>query len=66
MGLSLGHIILTLLVVFVLFGAGKIPRMMSDIGKGIRNLKEGLHGDEAAGSKKELTVSKPEDDTVRS
>lgn len=46
MGLSLGHLLIVLLLVFVLFGAGKLPRVMGDIGKGIRNLREGMNGDE--------------------
>lgn len=56
MGLSLGHLIIVLLLVFVLFGAGKLPRVMGDIGKGIRNLREGMEGDE-----KKQEVLPPED-----
>ncbi len=40
------QIILILLLVLILFGAGKLPRVMGDIGKGIRNLKSGLKEDE--------------------
>lgn len=46
MGLSIWHLLVLLLVVFVLFGAGKLPRMMGDIGRGIRSLKQGLKGEE--------------------
>lgn len=46
MGLSLSHLLLLLVVVLVLFGAGRIPRVMGDIGKGIRSLREGLKSDE--------------------
>ena len=42
MGLSLTHIILLLIVVLVLFGAGKLPKVMGDLGKGVRNFKSGL------------------------
>ena len=45
MELSLFKIILILVIVFVVFGAGKLPGVMGDIGKGIRSLKEGLKGD---------------------
>ena len=45
MGLSLTHLIIFTLLVFVLFGAGKLPRVMGDIGKGIRNLREGMDGE---------------------
>lgn len=46
MGLSFGHILIVLIVVLVLFGAGKLPTVMGDIGKGLRNFKDGLKGDE--------------------
>ncbi len=36
------HWVLVLVVVLVLFGAGRIPRVMGDIGRGIRNLREEL------------------------
>lgn len=42
MGLSFGHILLVLVVVLVLFGAGKLPSVMGDLGKGLRNFKDGL------------------------
>lgn len=45
MGLSFGHILLVLVVVLVLFGAGKLPGVMGDLGKGLRNFKDGLKGD---------------------
>jgi sec-independent protein translocase protein TatA len=44
MGLSFGHILLVLIVVLVLFGAGKLPGVMGDLGKGLRNFKDGLKG----------------------
>jgi sec-independent protein translocase protein TatA len=44
MGFSFGHILLVLLVVLVLFGAGKLPSVMGDLGKGLRNFKDGLKG----------------------
>lgn len=51
MGFSLTHLILLLLIVFVVFGAGKLPRVMGDIGKGVRNLREGLKGEDEAAHK---------------
>ncbi|MBN8531998.1 MAG: twin-arginine translocase TatA/TatE family subunit [Alphaproteobacteria bacterium] len=60
MGLSLSHLVVVLVIVLVLFGAGKLPRVMGDIGKGIRNLREGLKGEEeqkALPSEKDNTPS---------
>ncbi|MFM9889531.1 MAG: twin-arginine translocase TatA/TatE family subunit [Rickettsiales bacterium] len=45
MGLSFGHLLLVLILVFVLFGAGRLPKVMGDLGRGIRNLREGLNGE---------------------
>lgn len=36
------QLILILMIVFVLFGAGKLPAVMGDIGKGLRNLRKGI------------------------
>jgi len=33
---------LVLVIIFVLFGAGKLPRVMGDIGRGIKSLRDGL------------------------
>ncbi len=51
MGLSFGHILLLLVVVLVLFGAGKLPNVMGDLGKGLRNFKDGLKGEDDKGDK---------------
>lgn len=47
MGFGVFKLLLILIIVFVIFGAGKLPQVMGDIGKGIRSLKEGLQGDDA-------------------
>jgi len=44
MGLSLWHLLVVLVVVLVIFGAGRLPQVMSDLGKGVRNFKSGLDG----------------------
>jgi sec-independent protein translocase protein TatA len=49
MGISFWHIIIVVLVVVLLFGAGKIPRLMKDLGSGITAFKKGLKQDEPAG-----------------
>ena len=47
---SLSHWLVVLLVVLILFGAGKLPRLMGDFAKGIKNFKSNLKDDEAAGA----------------
>lgn len=42
MGLSLSHLFLVLLIAFLVFGAGRLPTVMADLGKGLRAFKRGL------------------------
>lgn len=53
MGFSLSHILLILVVVLILFGAGKLPKVMGDLGKGIRSFKSGLNEEETEKKKLE-------------
>lgn len=47
MGLSISHLIVILLIIFVVFGAGKLPQVMSDLGKGLKAFKDAMkHEDE--------------------
>jgi sec-independent protein translocase protein TatA len=40
--MSFGHLILLLIVVLVIFGAGKLPQVMKDLAKGVKSFKEGM------------------------
>lgn len=57
---SIWHWLILLVVVLLLFGgAGKIPRLMNDMAKGVRAFKSGLkEGDEEA--KSETTTAPPQ------
>lgn len=46
MGLSMSHLLLVLVVVFILFGAGKLPVVMRDLARGLKAFKKEL-GDDA-------------------
>jgi sec-independent protein translocase protein TatA len=48
MGMSFWHLLLIVIVVFVFFGAGRLPSVMGDVGKGIRSLRDGLKGENDA------------------
>lgn len=63
MGLGIFKLLLILIIVFVIFGAGKLPQVMGDIGKGIRSLKEGLQGDKKPEEPKQIAGDK--DDNTR-
>jgi sec-independent protein translocase protein TatA len=40
------ELIIILLIVVILFGAGRIGRIAGELGSGIRNFREGLKGEE--------------------
>jgi sec-independent protein translocase protein TatA len=40
------QLLLIVLVILVIFGAGKLPKVMGDLGKGINSFKKGLKDDE--------------------
>lgn len=42
MGVGLGQLLIVLLIILVLFGAGKLPQVMSDLGKGLKAFKSGM------------------------
>jgi len=41
---------LVLLVVLILFGAGKLPQVMADLGKGILSFKDGMKDEKSGGA----------------
>jgi sec-independent protein translocase protein TatA len=56
-GLSLTHWLVVLLVVVILFGAGKLPRLMGDLATGIKTFKRTLNEDDAADKPPAVTAS---------
>ncbi|MCB9989581.1 MAG: twin-arginine translocase TatA/TatE family subunit [Rhodospirillales bacterium] len=42
------QILLIVLVILLLFGAGKLPRIMGDLAKGVTAFKKGLKDEDAA------------------
>ena len=42
MGISIWQIVLVLVIIVILFGAGKYRRVMGDIAKGIKSFKAGM------------------------
>jgi sec-independent protein translocase protein TatA len=52
MGISIWQILIIVLIVVVLFGAGRIPRLMGDLAKGIKSFKAGMQDDNLDSSAK--------------
>ncbi len=42
------QIILILVIVLIIFGAGKLPRVAGDLAAGIKNFKKGMNDDDKA------------------
>lgn len=40
--MSIWHWLILLVIVMLLFGAGKVPKLMGDMAKGVKAFKEGL------------------------
>ena len=55
------ELIIILVIVVLLFGVGRIGKIAGELGKGIREFRQGLSGDE--GQKKEETTEKKEEET---
>jgi sec-independent protein translocase protein TatA len=45
---SLSHWLIVLVVILILFGAGRIPAAMGDLARGIRAFRTGMRDDKAA------------------
>lgn len=42
MSIGIWQIVLILVIVLILFGAGKLPRVMGDVARGVKSFKAGL------------------------
>lgn len=47
MGIGVWQVILILVIVLIIFGAGKLPRVMGDVAKGVKNFKAGMAAEDA-------------------
>lgn len=45
-GFGTQELLIILVLVMVVFGAGKLPQIGSSLGKGLRNFKQGVNEDE--------------------
>ncbi len=48
-GFGIWEMLIILVIVLILFGAGKLPKVMSQLGKGTKAFKDGMKGDGAEG-----------------
>jgi sec-independent protein translocase protein TatA len=52
MGIGVWQVVLVLVIVLIIFGAGKLPKVMGDVAKGVKNFKSGM-AEEPEDSQKE-------------
>ncbi|HKS94104.1 MAG TPA: twin-arginine translocase TatA/TatE family subunit [Gammaproteobacteria bacterium] len=62
MELSVGKILLILVIVVLVFGTARLPKIGEDIGRAVRSFKKGVHtGDDETGA-----TARPADDKPQS
>ena len=62
MGLGWQELVIVMVIILIIFGAGKLPQVMSSLGQGVKEFKQ-----EAVGAGDASTAAKPtmaESDTV--
>ena len=65
-GMGIGELVVVLVIVLVVFGAGRLPEVMGSLGKGVQAFKRGLREppeidvtpDDAQGQQKKPTESR--------
>jgi len=55
MSIGIWQVVLILLIVLILFGAGKLPKVMGDVAKGVKNFKSGLKDEDEVTDDKVLS-----------
>ena len=50
MSIGIWQVLIVVVLVILLFGAGRLPRVMEDIAKGIKSFKKGLNEDDKSSS----------------
>jgi sec-independent protein translocase protein TatA len=61
---SIWHWLIVLAVVLLLFGRGKIPELMGDVAKGIKNFKRGMSDDETEKTPEQRALERREAEIV--
>ena len=46
MSIGIWQVVLILVIVLILFGAGKLPKVMGDVAAGVKNFKKGMREDD--------------------
>lgn len=60
------EVAIVLIIILILFGAGKLPNVMGDIAKGVKSFKEGMKDDPDSSSTDKKSSKKDESDKTAS
>ncbi len=55
MGISFSHLLLILLVVLIVFGAGRLPKIMGDAAKGLKAFRDGFKEEDEVNGHKSIS-----------
>jgi sec-independent protein translocase protein TatA len=58
MSVGAGQILLIIIAILILFGAGKLPSVMADLAKGLRAFKKGMSEDDAQIAESQTNIKK--------
>ncbi len=51
---GIGQLVIIVLLVMLIFGAGRLPRIMGDLAEGIKSFKKGMRDEEPSQSSKQI------------
>ena len=63
MSIGIWQVVLILMIVLILFGAGKLPKVMGDVAKGVKSFKAGMKDDDE--DEKRVLTADAADEPVR-
>jgi sec-independent protein translocase protein TatA len=63
---SIWHWLIVLAIVVLLFGRGRIPELMGDVAKGIKNFKKGMSDEDKAATGDPKAIDGTSEKTVES
>jgi sec-independent protein translocase protein TatA len=58
---SFWQIAIVVILIFVLFGAGKLPRIMGDLADGIKSFKKGMKDEESETKPADKSIEKKDE-----
>jgi len=53
MGIGAQELVIILVIVLIVFGAGRLPKVMADMGKGVKSFKKGMKEESLEDTKEE-------------